>query len=253
MSKFEIQKTEYYNHLNSLPPVSETPAITLLLSSKRSSDLLSILNQIKRFNYPNYNLALGLHQVKLEPEHKKIIKALEKKNAISVVKDYGQDFNLGKILSDLGNHVKTPLFAKIDDDDFYSENYLTELQRTMASTESNVIGKALNYIYLSSIDSTILRINNLSVSNPYQFDSWVCGGTIMGQSNLAQKVGWFGEFGSGVDKYFLGESSNLGAKIYRTHGYGYIYTRNNLTHTYNTVNNKYLNGASALGGGLYQF
>jgi len=105
VSKFEIQKTEYYKHLNSLPPVSETPAITLLLSSKRSSDLLSILNQIKRFNYPNFNLALGLHQVKLEPEHKKIIKALDKKNAISVVKDYVKYFNIGKLLLDMGNNI----------------------------------------------------------------------------------------------------------------------------------------------------
>jgi hypothetical protein len=251
LEKFLEQKREYQNFIDSLPNLDQAPAVTLLLSSKRTTDLTSILNQINNFNYDNIQIALGLHEIKLLAEHKKLIKKLDKK--ILTINEYSSEYNLGKILTSLGQSVKTPLVAKIDDDDFYHENYLIDLVKTMNYSKTPVIGKALNYIYLNSVDLTVLRVNDLSVSNPYQYDNWVCGGTIMIETELAKRASWFGDLSSGVDKFILSSASNLGAKIFRTHGYGYLYTRNSLTHTYNTNNNKYIEGYSDLTGGKYGF
>jgi hypothetical protein len=251
LEKFLEQKREYHSYIDSLPKLTSEPAVTLLLSSKRTSDLTSILHQISNFKYSNLQIAIGLHDIKLLPEHNKLIKKLDKK--ILTINEYSNEYNLGKILTSLGKSVKTPLVAKIDDDDYYHENYIHDLVKTMNHVKTPVIGKALNYIYLNSIDLTVLRVNNLSVSNPYQYDSWVCGGTIMIESDLASRASWFGDLSSGVDKFILSSATNLGAKIFRTHGYGYLYTRNSLSHTYNTNNNKYIEGYSDLIGGRYGF
>lgn len=254
MEKFLNEKLSFKEHLSKLPELVSEPEISLVLSSKRVSDLASILEQVLNFNYSNFRLNLALHSINPGKGEIKLIKRLKREGKIERVSSFNNDYNLGMILTDLAEGSAGGLIAKIDDDDFYEVDYLRNLAREMvAKSDIDVLGKALNYIYLSSIDSTILRVNELSVSNPFQYDSWVCGGTILVKREAAKRAGWFGDVPSGVDRYLLSGVKNAGGLIYRTHGYGYIYTRNNLEHTYNTSNNKYLEGLTAIRGGLYDF
>lgn len=253
LDKFLNEKIRFGKYLENLPALGSEPAVSIVLSSKRVTDLSSILEQILNFEYSNFKLNLALHEISPGRGEERLIKKLKNEGKIERVATFSNEFNLGMILSDLASKSSGELVAKIDDDDFYEKFYLTNLVRDMKAQNVDVIGKALNYIYLASIESTILRVNELSVSNPFQRDEWVCGGTILVKRDIGAKAGWFGQVPSGVDRFLLSGVKNQGGVIYRTHGYGYIYTRNNLEHTYNTSNNKYLEGQSALMGGIYGF
>jgi hypothetical protein len=148
------------------------------------------------------------------------------------------------ILTSLASQSQSDFIAKMDDDDYYGPEHLRDLVDAALDTGADVVGKAMNYVYLEPLQLTVRRFAPHGTQAVELWSDWVCGGTILAKLNVAKAAGWFGDGNTAVDRYLLTNVTNNGGKIWRTFGAGYIYRRTFTFHTYVTNYSKYLQGAN---------
>jgi hypothetical protein len=231
--------------------IKKYPTLSVLVSTIRSDDLTSLLSQLMNQSLPTFEVRLGLHGIELSANHKKQISALNRRKVKTVVQKFEADNTLGTILSSLASGSNSEFIAKMDDDDFYGPEHLRDLLDAAIDTGADVVGRAMNYIYLEPLDVTLRKFGRGSMQTVEHFSDWICGGTILAKRTSAQAAGWFGDGKSAVDHYLLSGVTNNGGKIWRTYGAGYIYRRGFTPHTYVTNYSKYLNNVSEKVVGLW--
>lgn len=220
--------------------INRYPTISVLIATLRPADLTSILRQVYLQTMPGFELVLGLHGFDLRAEHKTIIAKLKKRSVSVVVVKCHSSMTLGQVLSKLAEISSGQCIAKMDDDDVYGPQHLRDLADAMIDTRAEVVGRAMNYVYLEPLDITVRRFSRNGTQAVELFSDWVCGGTILAQRPAAEAAGWFGEGTTAVDRFILGGITQNGGKIWRTFGAGYIYRRSFTFHTYVTNYSKYL-------------
>ena len=217
------------------------PTVSVLVATIRPDDLTSLLSQLQHQSLPTFELRLGLHGVELTGLHKKQISVLNRRKVKVFVKRFDKDKTLGTILSSLAAESSCEFIAKMDDDDYYGPEHLRDLLDAALDTGADVVGRAMNYIYLEPLNITLRKFSRGSMQTVEHFIDWICGGTILARRTSAQIAGWFGSGSSAVDHFLLSGVTNNGGKIWRTFGAGYIYRRGFTPHTYVTNYSKYLN------------
>jgi len=206
--------------------IKKYPTLSVLVSTIRPKDLTSLLSQLLQQSLPSFEVRLGLHGVDLDSTHKKQISALNRRKVKVFTEKFDADKTLGTVLSQLASKSNSDfLDAAID-------------------TGAEVVGRAMNYIYLEPLDITLRKFGRGSMQTVEHFSDWICGGTILAKRTSAQAAGWFGDGKSAVDHFLLSGVTNNGGKIWRTFGAGYIYRRGFTPHTYVTNYSKYLNNAN---------
>jgi hypothetical protein len=223
--------------------IKRYPDISVLIASVRPSDLTNILGQVLNQTLVNFELVVGLHGFDLKAEHKTLIAKLKKRSIEVVVIPCNRSLTLGQVLTKIAKASSGDCIAKMDDDDFYGPQHLRDLADAMIDTRAEVVGKAMNYVYLEPLDITVRRFSRTGTQAVELWSDWVCGGTILAQRTAAESAGWFGEGTTAVDRYILGGITRNDGKIWRTFGAGYIYRRTFTFHTYVTNYSKYLNGS----------
>jgi len=220
------------------------PTVSVLVSTLRPDDLTSLLKQLLKQTLPSFELLLGLHTIELNAVHKKLIGQLAKRKVSVTSYKFSKEFNLGTILSELGKKSAGQYIAKMDDDDYYGPEHLRDLLDAAVATNADVVGKAMNYVYLEPLQLTVRRFSANGTQAVELWSDWVCGGTILAKREKAEAAHWFGDGNTAVDRFLLSGITNNGGKIWRTFGAGYIYRRTFTFHTYVTNYSKYLNGAN---------
>lgn len=220
--------------------INRYPTISVLIATLRPSDLTSILGQVYHQTLPGFELVLGLHGFDLRAEHKAIIAKLKKRSISVVIVPCHSSMTLGQVLTQLAEISSGQCIAKMDDDDIYGPHHLRDLADAMIDSRAEVVGRAMNYVYLEPLDITVRRFSRSGTQAVELFSDWVCGGTILAQRPAAEAAGWFGEGTTAVDRFILSGITQNGGKIWRTFGAGYIYRRSFTFHTYITNYSKYL-------------
>ena len=231
--------------------ISQYPSLSVVLSTLRSDDLESILKQIQAQSLKRFELVIGLHTIDLEARHKTLITKLKKRGISVVVMKFSKEATLGTILSDLAKVSSGEYVSKMDDDDFYGPEHLQDLLDAAIATKAEVVGRAMNYVYLEPIDVTVRRFNEQGTQAVELWSDWVCGGTILVTRAAGEKAGWFGTGTTAVDRQLLSQVTAANGKIWRTFGAGYIYRRTFTFHTYVTNYSKYLKNANQQVVGLW--
>ena len=216
--------------------------VAVVLASNRPNDLMDVFKDIERQTLPTFELLLGCHGFIPSTQLKRALDRL-KRRKISVREFiYEPSMTLGSMLTDLAGKTQAEFIAKMDDDDIYGPEHLRDLLDVITEKGCDVVGRAMNYIYLEPIDLTVRRFAGVGVSDVELFSDWICGGTILVKRSAGEKADWFGSGTTAVDTHLLSKVTTNGGKIYRTFGAGYIYRRRSGNHTYATNYGKYLNG-----------
>lgn len=223
--------------------VETYPSLSVVLSTARPSDFLQILNQLLKQRIPNFELMIGIHDFTLNSKHKEVIRKLETRAIDVKIKNFEKHETLGSILSILAGDSSGQYISKMDDDDIYGPEHLQDLVDTLLDKGAEVVGKAMNYIYIEDLDLTSRKVLASGISSVEEWDDWVCGGTILVNREAGESAGWFGEGKSAVDKFLLSGVKSHGGRIFRTYGNGYIYRRSLTPQTYVTHYSKYLNNS----------
>jgi glycosyltransferase involved in cell wall biosynthesis len=231
--------------------ITKYPKVSVLVSTLRSDDLSNLLKQLLNQSLPSFELILGLHNLDLNAEHKVLLARLKKRNITSVIRKFDSSFNLGSILTALAKDSKGEFIAKMDDDDYYGPEHLRDLVDAVITTDADVVGRAMNYVYLEPLQLTVRRFAPFGTRAVELWSDWVAGGTILARRDKAEAAGWFGTGSTAVDRFLLSGIINNGGKIWRTFGAGYVYRRTFTFHTYVTNYSKYLNGANEQVVGLW--
>lgn len=224
--------------------ITKYPKVSVLISTLRPEDLTSLLKQLLNQTLPSFDLILGLHAIDLSADHKALLAKLKKRSVRTIVKKFDSSFNLGQILTALAQESESEFIAKMDDDDYYGPEHLRDLVDAAIATGADVVGRAMNYVYLEPLQLTVRRFAPHGTQAVELWSDWVCGGTILARREKAEAAGWFGAGSTAVDRFLLSGITNNGGKIWRTFGAGYIYRRTFTFHTYVTNYSKYLNGAN---------
>lgn len=130
-----------------------------------------------------------------------------------------QNMNLGECLNFGVYKAKYDIIAKFDDDDYYGDEYLSEMYNAFQN-KCDVVGKAKIYYYFEELKE--LRLYLWREENSYA--NWIAGPTICFKKEVFSKVK-FRNIPSAVDTYFLNDCVKNRLRIYSTSSNNFIIYR----------------------------
>ncbi|MET8047055.1 MULTISPECIES: glycosyltransferase [unclassified Streptosporangium] len=195
------------------------PTVSVVMSSMRPHLLGAALGQIAGQRRVRVEVLLGLHGV--PAAHEEVRRALRGcALPVTVVEAEGET-PFGEVLNLAASRAEGDYLAKWDDDDWYGPEHLADLLLARAYSGADIVGTAAEFFYLEPLNATVRRTD-------YTSEVWsehVAGGTILLPADTFRDAGGFPPLPRGVDAGLLKAAHAAGARIYRTHGLGYVLRR----------------------------
>jgi hypothetical protein len=209
--------------------------VSILLATNRPEMVTFAIEQMAAQQYPNVEILCGLHGFSLRPAIRERVAALAPHAQLF---DISTDRDLGQALALLGERASGDLVTKWDDDDWYATEHLLDLVAAMRYSGADVVGKAAEYIYLSSIDLTLRRFPR----GGERFSNGIAGATLMLTRSMLQRIGGWPAGSRRVDRLLIEAVEAMGAPIYRLHGVGFLVRRGSQTgsHTWQVEDDYFL-------------
>jgi spore maturation protein CgeB len=195
------------------------PKVSAIVPTVRPEQVDHVLATIAHQSHPAVELVLVTHGFVLdEPELRRRAEAAGVTDLVLVSADAG--LTLGAILN-LGIEASSgDLVAKMDDDNFYGEHYLTDLVRALEFARADVVGKWAHYVLLESTGETLLRFAHAE----HRYVPQVQGGTLLMGRSLAEEFR-FDDLPRGVDTAFLARVIEAGRKVYAADRFNFVSVR----------------------------
>ncbi len=201
------------------------PTVSVVLVTNRPDHLEHALRQVAGLRYPRLEVIIGAHGDSVDAARVWEL-AQEVPHEVSVVAVDGSR-TLGEALQVCSDRASGALITKMDDDDFYGPEHIWDLVLAREYSGAQIVGKALDWIYLESQDSTVFRPTYAAE----KYADFVAGGTILISRADLLAVGGWRPVPKSVDRALLDRVLSSGGLVYRTHGLGYIYVRHSAGHT----------------------
>ncbi|MFI6319937.1 glycosyltransferase [Nonomuraea sp. NPDC050556] len=199
-------------------PAPAPPLVSVLLATRRTDMVGFALDQIARQRDAQLEVILALHGVPQgHPDVEKAVAAFD--GHLTVVEAKAESI-FGEVLNEAASRASGSFLLKMDDDDWYGPDFLSDLLLAHSYSGAQVVGTVPEFVYLSSIDVTVHRKQITE-----QITSFVASGTILVERSAFQAVGGFRPLRRSVDTQFQEALQAAGGQIYRTHGLGYILRR----------------------------
>ncbi len=202
-------------------PVPAEPTVSVLLATKRPELLDFALAQVARQHGADIELVLVAHG--FAPD----LGVVRQRVANSVVVSRPEDELFGEVLQAGLSAASGDLVVKMDDDDWYGPDFLTDLVMAQRYSGAEIVGTTAEYVYLEQIDRTIRRADPSET-----YGKFVAGGTMMMRRDFLQAIGGFRPVRRFVDRQLLDAAIGQGAHVYRVHGLGYVLRRRAGGHTW---------------------
>ena len=193
------------------------PRVSIISSSNRPEQIDHLISQIAHQSYGNVEvlyLAHGFDPAGFE----------EKFRAAGItdvrIMQRSTETALGECLNVLVDASTGDYLAKFDDDDYYLEEYLSDLVNAANFSGADILGKAAIYFYLEGTDTLSLRW-------PHKEHTWyhfVAGATFFCKAEVMKALK-FRELGPGEDSDFLRRANAAGYSIYSSDRFNYIAAR----------------------------
>jgi hypothetical protein len=205
------------------------PIVSVIVASQRPGGIEACIGYLGAQTYPDFEVIVGTHgYVADEGAAERWSAAL---HAPLRVVSLPAGWTLGQALGRLSRLADGELITKVDDDDHYGADHLTDLMLAWHSSGADLVAKGARFVHLPEFDCTIDR----GWAAPEGFDVTPAGGTLMlARSTLAQAGGW-SESSRHVDSDLLARVRSGGGVTYRTHGLEYVYVRRSGGHTWDTT------------------
>jgi hypothetical protein len=200
------------------PKIFGWPSVSMVLVTNRENHLQEIVDFVSQQTYPNLELILLTHGFELDAH---FVAHLSELPFPALTRGVVGTFNLGEVLKVASSLASGELITKIDDDDFYGPEHVWDLVTARMYSGAQLVGKALDNIYLASEDVTVFRPTYAAE----KYAKFVAGGTMLiSQADLREVGGWR-PVPKSVDLALIERVTEHGGLVYRTHGHGYIYVR----------------------------
>ncbi|WP_068921625.1 glycosyltransferase [Planobispora rosea] len=207
-------------------PSAPAPLTSVLLATRRPEMVGFALEQVGRQRGAELEVILALHGVPAgHPEVAAALASFER--PVTVFEAEGRTV-FGEVLNEAAARASGSYLLKMDDDDWYGPDFLSDLLLAHSYSGAEVVGTVPEFVYLASIDVTVHREQITE-----QITNFIAGGTIFAERSAFEAVGGFRPLPGTVDAQFQHAVQAAGGQIYRTHGLGYILRRGNVAgHTW---------------------
>lgn len=222
--------------------LNQWPTVSAIMLTNRAEHLHQICSAMGRFDYPHLQIVVGLHG---DVEDSGIIRKVLAEHNVEVVRISG-DVSFGAAMQRASDAAAGELLTKVDDDDIYGSQHIWDLVLAKMYSGADIVGKALDWIYLADEDTTIFR----PVYSAERYAKFVAGGTIMIDAAALASVGGWRPVPRSIDRALIDSVRLAGGLVYRTHGLGYIYVRRDSGHTAQVDNSHFLTRAHQTWDGL---
>ncbi len=207
----------------SAPP--RTPRVSILLPTRRPDQLGFALQQVGRQRGAELELVLATHGH--EPD-RRLLAELHRTSTVTVtwvVSPAEEPF--GAMLNRAADRATGDVLLKMDDDDWYGPDFVTDLLMAREQSGADVVGTPPEFAYVEPLDVTVRRKDATECFRPV-----VAGGTMMVSRDAFTAVGGFRPMRRYVDAGLLQGILAAGGSVYRTHGHGYLLRRGSSGHTW---------------------
>ncbi|WP_408010742.1 glycosyltransferase [Pseudalkalibacillus sp. A8] len=215
--------------------------ISVITCTNKEDCLPTILENYKRQTWKDKELIIVLNKDSLSLSEWK--KQIADDPTIKVFQ-IDEDTTLGECLNAAVVESRYEFIAKFDDDDYYTEDYLTRSMETLEKSKARVVGKTTIYMYFEE-DRT------LHVFNPYKFareedrktekqfnPKVLMGGTLLFEKSVNAIIP-FQACNTGEDSKFCEDCIGHGIPIYSGTKDNYVYIRKSMdAHTWQIENKK---------------
>ena len=195
--------------------------VSILLPTMRPSNIEIIIKNIALQSYENIELILipqFYSDSQVDYVTEKITDSCSNLKNLVVLR-LADDIPLGARLNKAIEVSAGSYWAKMDDDDLYFPNYLSDMLLPFCLDDYAVTGKSEQFIYLSEINKMLLK-------NPGGRDriSFISGATFVVNKTVAGSLR-FGESSSGEDTYLINMAKEKKMKIYAADPFNHIVIR----------------------------
>ena len=201
--------------LESLVP--EQPSVSVLMPTMRPENVSRCLENFSKQVYPQKELILILNNAEFDLDAiRKEAEGIPNVQALYV--DGGT--TLGDCLNRGLEAASGQYVAKMDDDDYYGERYLSDSVLAASFSDAEVVGKGSFYMYFEDTDTTALA----EVAREHTFTHFVTGGTMFIRSDVARRFP-FDAISLREDTNFLHAVAQAGCRIYAADRFNFIRVR----------------------------
>lgn len=199
--------------------VQHDDSVSAIVPTVRPHQMDNILDFMSRQRHEQIELVLITHG--FEPDRRELeAKARDLGIERLVVRPAESSLTLGTLMN-LGVECAGGRYvAKMDDDNYYGANYLTDLVRSFLWTDAAVVGKWAHYVHLQGPNVTLLRF----AESEHRYVKLVQGGTIVTERQTAAQL-QFENLPRRVDTTFLEKVARDGGKVYSGDRFNYISRR----------------------------
>jgi hypothetical protein len=138
-----------------------------------------------------------------------------------------REVSLGECLNRCVEAATGSVLTKMDDDDFYADEYLSDQLYALDYSGADLVGKQAHYMYLANLNATLLRFPEWE----HRYTRTVMGPTIMGSADTFRQHP-FAAVSSGEDTRFLSDVVGGGGVVYASDRFNYCQQRASGGHTW---------------------
>lgn len=226
----EVVSKHQYKHRSDLitqmvsgrPPARPEPLVSIVMSTRRQNFVDRIVENLSRQRGVRFDLHFALSEEWTDENIGKLHSILEANSfarRINVSRHTNAEL-LGDKLNNLISQTRGDFVSKFDDDDFYFENYLSDIIASFELGDFDIVGKHSHPIYMESDDCLIWKApHKRSVENDH-----VSGATITARRSLFNSFS-FPSRRQGEDTNFLASIKAAGGRIYSSDEFNFIQYR----------------------------
>jgi glycosyltransferase involved in cell wall biosynthesis len=154
--------------------------------------------------------------------------------------------SLGACLNYGIKHCIYDTIAKLDDDDYYTSQYLSQQMKAMEQKKADVVCKKAVYMYFKKERTLAVHLDCEKVNKFLTKSGGIKGATLVFKKKVAEKVK-FRELNLGEDHFFLKKCMEKNYKVYVTDKKNYVcLRRSERHHTWNTDNDRLMRQSKIL-------
>ena len=222
---------------------AKRPTVSLLVSTNRPHQVDHVLDTAVAFADVEVELCLLTHGFELSGAARERARhlGLELQHTMA-----DSTVLLGSCLNRLVEMASGDVYTKMDDDDEYGSNYLSDQLHALDYSGADIVGKQAHFVRLVDRNITALRF----VEREHRFTDLVMGPTIMGSAEVFREIP-FADRQRGEDTRFLGDVVRAGGHIYSSDRFNFTLTRRGREggHTWNADDSEILANSNVVGFG----
>jgi spore maturation protein CgeB len=235
LAQRKIWKAHTYAHraehvlAQALPSRTTTqtrPSVSALVPTIRPGQIENVFQTLAKQRGVQTELVMLTHGFELPAKRLlelKTIYGLEH----TVLLSAPRSLSLGQCLNLCAAAAAGEVLTKMDDDDQYGPEYLSDQLFALQFSDANIVGKQAHYVHLKHSSANVIRF----AEREHRYTDFVMGPTIMAQRQIFLDNP-FAHLGQGEDTKFLADATKLGMSVYSADRFNYLQVRGGSDHTW---------------------